>query len=575
MSSPVKLIEYLFTRLHQLGIRALHGVPGDFNLIALDYVEKCGLEWIGNANELNAGYAADGYARIKGVGAVLTTFGVGELSLANASGGSRAENISVVHINGSPSTKAQKSKATLHHSFGNGDFKVFERVFQELTIAQTDLSDPETAPAEIDRVLTECWIQSRPVYINLPTNMVEKAVDGSGLEKPLDLSYPGNDVEEEGLVTARILKRLYAAQKPVLLLDGCIRRARLEKVVDSLVQKSKVPTFVTPMSKGITNETYPNFGGLYSGSGSFDSVRSYIESSDCVVSIGSFNSDLNTTGFTTNLTTDKLIDMHTDTISIGQMTYNVHMRGVILSLLAQLDSSKLQITTEPLQLSRTRANVPPPLENYPEQVITHEYLWTKLTDWLRPNDILVTETGTSYLGVQDTLLPSNVNCISQTLWSSIGYALPAAQGAAIAARELASSSTSAAPQRVILFEGDGSFQLTAQSISDMIRHKLDVIVFLLNNDGYTIERWVHGMEASYNDIPMWRYTQIPSVMGGVEGKEVNTYEVETKEEIERLWEDESFASGKGLRFVEVKMPMKDAPITLKKLGIAAAKVNSN
>ncbi|CZR52292.1 related to Pyruvate decarboxylase [Phialocephala subalpina] len=522
MSPSVKLVEYLFIRLHQLGIRALHGVPGDFNLIALDYVEKCGLEWVGNANELNAGYAADGYARIKGIGAVLTTFGVGELSLANAIGGSRAENVSVVHINGAPSTKVQKSKASIHHSFGNGDFKVFERVFQELTVAHTDLSDPETAPAEIDRVLRECWIQSRPIYINLPTDMVEKAVDGSGLKTPLDLSYPVNDVEEEGLVTARILKRLYAAQKPVLILDGCIRRARLEHEVDTLVTKSNIPTFVTPMSKGIINKTYPNFGGLYSGSGSFDSVRSYVESSDCVLSIGSFNSDFNTTGFTTKLATDKLIDMHTDTVSVGQTTYNVHMRGVINSLLSQLDSSQLKVSTEALQLSRTRANVPSPLENYPESVITHEYLWEKLSDWLKPNDILVTETGTSYLGVQDTLLPSHTTCISQTLWSSIGYALPAAQGAAIAARELFSSSSSTptsasstSSRRTILFEGDGSFQLTTQSISDMIRHKLDVI------------------------------------------------------------EDESFANSKGLRFVEVKMPMNDAPITLKKLGIAAAAANAS
>lgn len=132
-----------------------------------------------------------------------------------------------MHINGSPSTNAQKSGAALHHSFGNADFKVFERIFEELTVAQTDLNDPETAPGEIDRVLKECWLQSRPVYINLPTDMVEKVVDGRGLTKPLDLTYPANDVEEEGLVTARILKRLYAAKKPVLVLDGCIRRARV------------------------------------------------------------------------------------------------------------------------------------------------------------------------------------------------------------------------------------------------------------------------------------------------------------------------------------------------------------
>jgi pyruvate decarboxylase len=130
--------------------------------------------------------------------------------------------------------------------------------------------------------------------------------------------------------------------------------------------------------------------------------------------------------------------------------------------------------------------------------------------------------------------------ISQPLWSSIGYALPAAQGAAMAARELGST------QGIVLFEGDGSFQMTAQSISDIIRHKLDMIIFFLNNDGYTIERWVHGMEEAYNDIPMWRYTEIPKAMGA--GKDsVHTFKVSTKEQMEELWRDENFATGKRLR----------------------------
>ena len=90
LKSPVDVAEYLFTRLHQLGIRSIHGVPGDYNLVALDYIPNCGLNWVGNCNELNAGYAADGYARVKGISAVVTTFGVGELSLLNATAGGYA-----------------------------------------------------------------------------------------------------------------------------------------------------------------------------------------------------------------------------------------------------------------------------------------------------------------------------------------------------------------------------------------------------------------------------------------------------------------------------------------------------
>jgi pyruvate decarboxylase len=212
----------------------------------LDYAEKCGLKWVGNANELNAGqsnlsssslfkesnkpktgYAADGYAWIKGIGAVLTTFGVGELSLANAIAGSRADNVPVVHIVGTPSTKSQKAGSILHHTFGNGNFKIFKEISERLTVAQANLWDPENAPAEIDRVLRECWIQSRPFYIQLPTDMVNKTVDRTALDAPIDLTYPTNDKELEVSVVEAILKRLYEAQRPVLLIDGCVRRNRV------------------------------------------------------------------------------------------------------------------------------------------------------------------------------------------------------------------------------------------------------------------------------------------------------------------------------------------------------------
>jgi pyruvate decarboxylase len=245
MSSST-VAKYLFHRLHQLGIRALHGVPGDYNLTALDYVEKCGLKWVGNPNELNAGQsilsssslwkesnkpqtgsAADVYARIKGIGAVLTTFGVGELSLTNDIAGSRADNVPVVHIVGTPSTKSQIAGSILHHTFGNGNFKVFKEISERLTVAQANLWDPENAPAEIDRVLRECWIQSRPVYIQLPTDMVNKPVDRTALDAAIDLSYPTNDKELEASTAEAILKRLYEAQNPVLLIDGCVRRNRV------------------------------------------------------------------------------------------------------------------------------------------------------------------------------------------------------------------------------------------------------------------------------------------------------------------------------------------------------------
>ena len=163
MAPTVKLAEYLFQRLVQLGIGSVHGVPGDFNLTLLDYVEPAGLNWIGNANELNAGYAADGYARIKGISALVTTFGVGELSAINAIAGAYAERAAVVHIVGTPPRSTQDGRVKVHHTFADGNFTRFAEMAKHVTVAQASLRDPRSAPEQIDQILVQCLLHSRPV----------------------------------------------------------------------------------------------------------------------------------------------------------------------------------------------------------------------------------------------------------------------------------------------------------------------------------------------------------------------------------------------------------------------------
>src|SRR4051794_27575791 len=160
MPSTITLAEYLFIRLRQLGVGAIHGVPGDYNLTLLDYVEPTGLLWVGNANELNAGYAADGYARIKGVGALVTTFGVGELSAINAIAGAFTERAAVVHIVGTPPRASQDGRLKIHHTFNDGEYRRFGLMAAQVTVAQANLRDPRTCPEQIDEVLRQCLIHS-------------------------------------------------------------------------------------------------------------------------------------------------------------------------------------------------------------------------------------------------------------------------------------------------------------------------------------------------------------------------------------------------------------------------------
>ncbi|KAJ5916270.1 Pyruvate decarboxylase [Penicillium tannophilum] len=559
LKNPMDVAEYLFRRLHEVGIRAVHGVPGDYNLSALDYLPKCGLDWVGNCNELNAGYAADGYARVKGISAVITTFGVGELSALNAIAGAYSEFVPVVHIVGQPTTQSQKDGMLLHHTLGNGDFDVFTKMSAGISCYVAKLNDPHDAATLIDSAIRECWIRSRPVYVTLPTNMVYAKVNGDRLKTPIDLSSPKNDPEKEDYVVDVVLKYLHAAKNPVILVDACAIRHRALEEVHNLVEASGLPTFVTPMGKGAVNESHKNFGGVYAGDGSNAGVREVVESSDLILSIGAIKSDFNTAGFTYRIGQLKTIDFHSNYVRVRYSEYpDINMRGVLRKVVQQMN--KLNVTAIP-SINNT---LPQSEKTSTDQTITHAWLWPTVGQWLKENDIVLTETGTANFGIWDTRFPANVTAISQVLWGSIGYALGSCQGAALAAKELQN-------RRTILFIGDGSLQLTVQELSTMLRNKLNPIVFVICNEGYTIERYIHGWDATYNDIQPWDHVNIPKVFGANDG--YKGYRIKTRDELHKLFAEPSFNESDSLRLVELYMPRDDAPAALKLTADAAAARN--
>lgn len=451
----------------------MHGVPGDYNLVALDYVPKAGLRWVGNVNELNAGlpqsiidilhrltwltdsigYAADGYARIKGISAVVTTFGVGELSAINAIAGAYSEYVPVVHIVGMPSTISQRNGMLLHHTLGNGDFRVFSDMSSRVSCAMALLQDPHEAAVLIDHAITECYVKSRPVYIGLPTDLVTRKVEGERLKTPLDLAFAPNDEEKEDYVVDVILKYLQAAKNPAILVDACTIRHRAMDEAHELIIKSGIPTFVAPMGKGAVDETLPTYGGVYAGSGSNAGVRERVESSDLILSIGAIKSDFNTAGFTYKLSQLTTIDFHSNYIRVRYSEYpGVRMNGVLRKVTAKMGKLSIQEGPKPDN------TIPPAEVDSKDETITHDWFWPRMGQWLQKDDVVITETGTSNFGIWETRFPKGVKAISQVLWGSIGYATGACQGAALAAKELGI-------ERTILFTGDGSFQLTAQELS--------------------------------------------------------------------------------------------------------------
>jgi pyruvate decarboxylase len=562
LEQPVDVAEYLFRRLSELGVNSVHGVPGDYNLVALDYLPKCDLKWVGSVNELNAAYAADGYARVKKMAALVTTFGVGELSAINGVAGAFSERIPVVHIVGCPSTTSQRDGMLLHHTLGNGDFNVFANMSAEISCDMAKLTKPAEIAAQIDNALRQCWVQSRPVYIMLPTDMVQVKIEGSRLKEPIDLSEPTNDPEAEDYVVDVVMKYLVGAKRPMLLVDACAIRHRVLDEVRELIGKTKLPVYVTPMGKGAINEELPSYGGVYAGNGSSPpQVQDLVESSDLIITIGALKSDFNTAGFSYRTSQLKTIDLHSDHCVVRYSNYpGVRMRGVLRKVIDKVDPRDLAIQSSPSVENTV------PKNSTDSQIINQAWFWPRVGKFLRKNDIVVTETGTANFGIWDTKFPEGVTALSQVLWGSIGWSVGACQGAALAVKD------SKVDRRVILFVGDGSFQLTAQEVSTMIRHGLKPIIFVICNEGYTIERYIHGMEAEYNDIQQWKFKDLVDVFGGA--KTSRKFMVQTRDQVEALFAEEEFNRASKLLFIELYMPKEDAPRALVMTAEASAKVNS-
>lgn len=562
LKSPVDVAEYLFTRLHQLGVKSIHGVPGDYNLVALDYIPKVGLKWVGNVNELNAGYAADGYARINGISAIVTTFGVGELSAINALAGAFSERVPVVHIVGTPSTISQKDGMLLHHTLGNGNFSVFADMFKEISCTTAKLNDASEAATLIDHAIQQCWLQSRPVYITLPTDIVQKKVEGERLKTPIDLSYPINNPDKEDYVVNVVLKYLEAAKNPIILVDACAIRHRVLEEVHGLVSKTNLPVFVTPMGKGAVDETHENYGGVYAGSGSQPDVQERVESSDLILTIGAIKSDFNTAGFSYKTSQLNTIDFHSTHITVRYSEYpGVHMRGVLQKVIQKIDLQKLSAIAGPKMANKVKEN------EDSSDTITQAWFWPRAGEFMKENDIVITETGTANFGIWETRFPKGVTALSQVLWGSIGYSVGACQGAALAAKD------SGLDRRTILFVGDGSFQLTAQELSTMIRQGLKPIIFVICNDGFTIERFIHGMDAVYNNIAQWSFKDLVKIFGAKEGS-YKTFQIKTKDQVHELFNDKEFNAAECLQFVELYIPKEDAPRALVLTAEASAKNNA-
>jgi pyruvate decarboxylase len=434
----IALADYIFARLHQLGIRSIFGVPGDYNLRLLDFVEPAGLHWVGNCNELNAAYAADAYARIHGTSAMITTFGPGELSAVNGIAGAYAEKAPIISIVGSPARATQEARTNVHHTFADGEFNRFAAMHTHVTVAQTNLLDPRTAPEQFDVTVQQALIHSRPVYILLPADMADVKVSAAGLKSRISLpaiSYGGN----ESKISSRIIERMHSAKKPFIFVDGESRCLDVVNEINELVKTTGWPVWTSPFGKGLVDEHLESFQGIYNADLGSESAKSYFESADLALVFGPHFSSTNTALFSTVPKQAVSISFSERHVKIGaEIIRDVSNKKLVTELLQQLDNSKISKLEGLSKLDRTTPSVDS------SDLLTQKDFYRVINPMLRPGDIVMGETGTASHGTRDLVLPSGSYYFTAVTWLSIGYMLPAALGAALA-REYPSTSNRLLP----------------------------------------------------------------------------------------------------------------------------------
>ncbi|MDF1894424.1 alpha-keto acid decarboxylase family protein [Rahnella contaminans] len=542
--------DYLLDRLSFSGIAELFGVPGDYNLKFLDSViNHQQITWVGCTNELNAAYGADGYARTKGIGALLTTFGVGELSALNGIAGSFAEYVPVIHIVGSPALTSQRKGELMHHTLGDGNFGHFMRMSQPVSVAQAALT-PENALSEIDRVIEEVIYHSRPGYILLPSDVAALPVTTRAHALPAR-QPPFSPSSLEAFVAAAETQ-LRDARRVSLLADFLADRFDLKAALEEWMEEVPLPHATLLMGKGLFNEQQTNFAGTYSGAGSAASTREAIEGADVVINVGVKFTDTITAGFTQQLPDGKCIDLQPFSARVGDQIFHQLPMAKTVSVLHRL-TAELASGWQPYPVKRTA--LPASLEGHFGQ---YEF-WQQIQDFLQPGDILVAEQGTACFGAAALNLPEDCQFVVQPLWGSIGFTLPAAFGVQIAAPA----------RRVVLLIGDGSAQLTLQGLGAAIRYGLPPVIFVINNDGYTVERAIHGETQRYNDIAQWNWTQFPSAFGG---NDVFTVRADSPQALKEAIE--KAGAHRQMAWIEVVLPKMDIPELLSSVTKSLAKRNS-
>jgi indolepyruvate decarboxylase len=541
MNQPTTVSEYLIRRLADHGVEHVFGVPGDYVLRFFQQLEQSPIKVINTSDEQGAGFAADAYARLRGLGVVCVTYCVGGLKIANTTAQAYAEKSPVVVISGAPGLGERHRNPLLHHKVR--DFDTQLQIFRHLTVAATDLSDAEDGCHEIDRVLAAAVRYKRPVYIELPRDLTSLACRLPVAPRVKEAASDADALQE---AVSETLQRLGAAERPVLLAGVELQRFGLQTPFLQLVERAGIPFAVTPLGKSALSEDHPLYLGVYEGAVGRDDTRRYVEGSDCLLMLGAFMTDVNLGIFTANLDQAKTISVSSEGGSIAFHQYpDVFLQDFLTGLLAE----DLPLKTPADLPKRPQQTVfrPGP------QNITIRRLFQRLESFIDRNTVVLADPGEAMFAAADLTVHHPAAFLSPAYYTSMGFAVPGAIGAQLARPDL----------RPLVLVGDGAFQMTGLELTTAARFGLNPIVIVLNNAGYGTERPM--TDGAFNDILDWRYHRLPELLGCGRG-----YEIRTETEFDQALEDARRNDGE-FALLEVHLDPEDHSPALLRLTEALGK----
>ncbi|KAG0469072.1 hypothetical protein HPP92_018400 [Vanilla planifolia] len=551
---------HLASRLVQVGVADVFSVPGDFNLTLLDHLlAEPGVNLVGCCNELNAGYAADGYARRRGIGACVVTFTVGGLSVLNAIAGAYIENLPVICIVGGPNSNDFGTNRILHHTIGVPDFSQELRCFQTVTCFQAVVTHIDDAHEQIDAAISTALKESKPVYISISCNLPGISHSIFGRESvPLLLSPKMSNTLGLKAAVETIAELLSKAVKPVLVGGPNMRVAKAGKAFMELADACGYPIAVLPTAKGLVPEHHPHFIGTYWGAASNALCSEIVESADAYIFAGPIFNDYSSVGYSL-LKKEKSIIVQPNRVVVAN---GPAFGCVLMADFFRALAKRLQQNSN--ALDDHRCIIVPhgvPLVYNPKEPLKMNVLFKHIQNMLSGDTAVIAETGDSWFNCQKLKLPKGCGYEFQMQYGSIGWSVGATLGYAQASKD----------KRIIACIGDRSFQATMQDVSTMIRCKLNCIIFLINNGGNNMQVEIH--DGPYNVIKNWNYTALVAAIHNGKGKCWTTKvqcEEELKEAIKTVMEEKKDC----LSIIELIMHKDDTNKELLAWGSRISEANS-